>query len=96
MVRESDLRRNSTQKSSKEAWFMADHVIVGGGVAATQAAEQAQVGAQIDAEVDTLCDDAASFAYRDTQGGKGRRGRSKFSLAASYLPITINGQRIME
>jgi len=39
MVRESDLRRNSTQKSSKEAWFMADHVIVGGGVAATQAAE---------------------------------------------------------
>ena len=64
--------------------------------AATQAAEQAQVGAQIDAEVDTLCDDAASFAYRDTQGGKGRRGRSKFSLAASYLPIIINGQRIME
>jgi hypothetical protein len=62
----------------------------------TRRSEEKSFDAMVEAETDDLVDKAASFAYRDTAGGAGRRGRTFHSLGASFLPIIINGKRIWE
>jgi len=65
-------------------------------LAKTQAAERDEVTSQHNDAIENLCDDAASYAYRDTVGGAGRRGRGAYNLRASYLPSIINGQMVKE
>jgi hypothetical protein len=69
--------------------FMQDHL-------KTQEAEKKAFDDMVEAETDDLADKAASFAYRDTVGGAGRRGRTFHSLRAPFLPLIINGKRVWE
>lgn len=59
-------------------------------------AEEKAFDSMVEAETDDIVDKAASYAYRDTVGGAGRRGRTFHSMRAPFLPIIINGERIWE